>query len=97
MDQRKNRENRKAIKKGIVETIDTHIINTSHLRPIVSHGSTFQDRVESKQLGLDSNNKKTISIIEKIDKKLKIKDEHNSQTTNLNKEGKISVIKTNNT
>lgn len=70
LEQRKSREEREAMKKYMLEKIDNHIINTSHQRPTTL--SNYTHTINSQQKKLESNNQKTIHIMNKIDDKIKL-------------------------
>ena len=90
---KKNKEERENLKTSILTQIDNHIINTSHLRPIVTTSSNVIEKIEqTKQKS--KNYSQTLSMMEKIDKKLKIKD-NDTVIKNKKKEtnGLFTVIK----
>ena len=95
LQNRKNREEKTALKKCLVDKIDTHIINTSNIRPIISTSSKLEEKIKEKRVSFQDN--KTLSMIEKIDQKLKIKDETSigDGKSKIGKTDSISVIKTN--
>tara|TARA_B100000963_G_C22613161_1_gene665912 strand:- start:317 stop:1768 length:1452 start_codon:yes stop_codon:yes gene_type:complete len=70
LENRKSREEREAMKKYMLEKIDNHIINTSNQRPAPT--SNLSSSSNSHQKKLESNNQKTIHIMNKIDDKIKI-------------------------
>jgi len=72
LDKRKNKEQRQAQKKYMLETIDNHIINSSHQReiPIKHIMSNIQDT--DKKIKSTSPSQKTIHIMDKIDDRLKL-------------------------
>ena len=98
LEKRKLHENKEALKKNWLDTIDNHIIENSNHRPISVNNSNFRQKIEEhKQSGLGKH-QKTINLIQEIDKKLKIKDEHTAVQTKTGsrkgKHSKINVFKT---
>ena len=94
LQKRKNKEEREAMKKHMLEKIDNHIINTSHQRAVIPK---YQNRIiDRPKKQNDSFAGKTIHILEKLDKKLKINDETvTSGKSNVKKSGGLfQVIKT---
>ena len=71
LEKRKSKEEKEAQKKYLLETIDNHIINTSHERPI-SYQRVVSNTVEEKKKNIEGKSQKTIHIMDKIDTKLKL-------------------------
>tara|TARA_B100000123_G_scaffold270746_1_gene249166 strand:+ start:64 stop:1506 length:1443 start_codon:yes stop_codon:yes gene_type:complete len=96
LERRKNREQMQALKKCALEKIDTHIINNSHNRPLVIQSSIVQEKIQEKKPSFHSDSK-TLHLIDKIDKKLKIKEPLRSSEKELDTKNKnfIQVVKTN--
>lgn len=91
LEKRKSKEERQALKKHMLEKIDNHIINNSHKRPVMPQ-YTSSSPIKTLTTN-DSESGKTIHILEKLDKKLKIKDETpDGMKSNLKKIDKSNAI-----
>lgn len=98
LQKRKNKEEKAALKKHMLEKIDNHIINTSHQRAVIPSNGKINFHTPKKMTSSSSG--KTIHILEKLDKKLKIKDETlPGINPNIKNEipGKFKIIKTEST
>ena len=94
LEKRKLQENKEALKKNWLDTIDNHILENSNHRPISVNNSNFRQKIEEQKQSGSGKHQKTINIIQELDKKLKIKDEHTTvQTKTGSQKGKHSKIK----
>ena len=97
LERRKGKEEREAQKKYLLDTIDNHIINTSHQRPLpIQKVVSNMDVSQDKNKNVVSNKQKTIHIMNKIDEKLKLDQNKEKKKKKLNKDNYLfQVIKTN--
>lgn len=76
---RKSKEEREAQKKYLLETIDNHIINTSHQREIPIKQIVNNIKDNSQKVKPTNPSQKTIYIMDKIDERLKIGNQSDSK------------------
>ena len=78
----KNKEEKEAQRNNILNTIDSHILNTSNSKPRNFTYTSYKD--ESKEINNSYDTSKIVNVIDEIDKKLEKRGKNKKNKKELN-------------